>query len=43
VGVLLTPGASATFEGASIALQNRSVNQDACKAATVTLHYVTSD
>ena len=42
VGVLLTPGVSANFEGASIAFQNRSDNQDACKAATVTLHYVTS-
>lgn len=42
VGVLLPPGASANFRGASIAFQNRSVNQDACKAATVTLHYVTS-
>jgi hypothetical protein len=42
VGVLLAPGASANFKGASIAFQNRSINQDACKAATVTLHYVTS-
>jgi hypothetical protein len=42
VGVLLTSGASATFKGASITFQNRSVNQDACKAATVTLRYVTS-
>jgi hypothetical protein len=42
VGVLLPPGASANFAGASIAFQNTSVNQDACKAATVTLHYVMS-
>jgi hypothetical protein len=42
VGVLLRPGASASFAGASIGFQNKSVNQDACKAATVTLHYVAS-
>jgi hypothetical protein len=42
VGVLLPPGASANLAGASIAFQNKSVNRDACKAATVILHYVTS-
>jgi hypothetical protein len=42
VGDLLAPGASANFAGASIAFRNTSVNQDACKSATVSLQYVAS-
>lgn len=42
VGVVLRPTTSTYFGGASIAFRNKSVNQDACKAATITLHYVVS-
>jgi len=40
VNVLLTPGRSTGFGGASIGFNDKSVNQDACKSATITLHYV---
>jgi hypothetical protein len=39
VGQTLGPGGFATFAGASIGFSNKSVNQDACKGATVQLLY----
>jgi hypothetical protein len=35
----LAPGEKAAFTGAKIGFNNKSVNQDACKRATVTLRY----
>jgi hypothetical protein len=41
VGVQLAPdGGSAEFSGARIGFNDKSTNQDACKGATVELHYV---
>ncbi len=37
----LGPGGSTTFAGASIGFSNKSVNQDACKRATIHLRYTT--
>jgi hypothetical protein len=42
VGQTLQGGGSATFGGASIGFNDTSVNQDACKSATVTLRYTTA-
>jgi hypothetical protein len=42
VGQTLQVGGSATFGGASIGFNDTSVNQDACKSATVTLRYTTA-
>jgi hypothetical protein len=42
VGKTLQGGGSATFDGASIGFNDTSVNQDACKGATVTLRYTTT-
>ncbi|AUI51898.1 hypothetical protein [Arthrobacter crystallopoietes] len=39
VGRTLAPGESTVFTGAKIGFNNKSVNQDACKLATVTLRY----
>ena len=39
VGKTLSGGGSTAFEGASIAFNNKTVNQDACKYATVHLLY----
>jgi hypothetical protein len=33
---------SGTFSGATLAFNNKATNQDACKGATVNLHYVAS-
>jgi hypothetical protein len=41
VGQTLEAGGSATFGGGSIGFNDTSLNQDACKGATVTLHYTT--
>ncbi|MCU1401681.1 MAG: hypothetical protein JWM70_5 [Microbacteriaceae bacterium] len=43
VGLALRGGGSTAFGGASIGFNDRSVNQDACKGATVTLRYLTVD
>jgi hypothetical protein len=40
VGETLQGGGSASFGGASIGFNETSVNQDACKGATVTLRYL---
>ncbi len=42
VEVLLAPGESTTFTGASIGFHNKPINQDACQAATVGLLFRTS-
>jgi hypothetical protein len=42
VGRRLAPGGSTTFHGAFIGFNNKSVNQDACQGARLTLHYVSS-
>src|SRR5450631_2611521 len=42
VGRTLQAGESADFAGASIAFNDKSVNQDACQGATVELHYLSS-
>jgi hypothetical protein len=39
VGRALAPGGKAVFTGAKIGFNNKSVNQDACKLATVDLRY----
>ena len=39
VGRVLRPAEAAEFSGASIGFSNKSVNQDACKKATVNLRY----
>ncbi len=38
----LAPGASASFAGASLAFNDKSVNQDSCQGATLTLLYTTA-
>lgn len=42
VDAVLEPGRKATFFGARIGFVNKSVNQDACKGATVSLGYTSS-
>jgi hypothetical protein len=42
VGQTLAPGESANFAGARIGFNDKSVNQDACKSALVSLSYVRS-
>ncbi len=39
VGLVVAPGGSAPFAGALISFNDKSVDQDACKGATVTLTY----
>ena len=34
------PGGSTAFAGASIGFNDKSTNQDACKGAAVTVHYL---
>lgn len=41
VGVMLAPGATTTFSGATIAFVDEPWNQDACQGATVQLSYTT--
>ncbi len=38
----LVKGASTTFSGAKLSFNNKTVNQDACKGAAVTLAYAAS-
>ena len=42
VGRTLQAGESADFAGASIAFNDKSINQDACQGASVELHYLSS-
>jgi LPXTG-motif cell wall-anchored protein len=42
VGEALGPHESLTFSGATIGFSNKSVNQDACKGATIQLRYVSA-
>jgi hypothetical protein len=42
VGATLTPGQSAPFTGARIGFNDKTVNQDACQNARLTLSYVSS-
>jgi hypothetical protein len=39
VGRSLGPGGSTAYEGALLSFGNKSINQDACKGATVELLY----
>jgi hypothetical protein len=39
----LKPNRAATFTGATIGFHNKLSNQDACKSATITLHYTSTN
>ncbi len=42
VGQTIDPGQSFDFDGARISFRNKSTNQDACQAATITLRYISA-